>query len=342
MSGWQRCCEARTPNNQRASYRGLSFTMFMLVALPQNGVVLCELLAGCLSGPAFAPAVPFMLAVGQASATAGTLGPQQIWLQNYRMLGHRFTERNSYLLTVRQRITRARCLWQSRRSKTCSSTRRLQSGLCERSAFFACWSVGGKFILVSCPSLYSNHINACQQDHENIIRLRSIMMPPNRNTFEHLYLILDLMETDLSSIIKSPQALTKEHVQFFIYQVLRGLKYLHSLNIVHRDLKPRNLLVNSNCDLRICDFGLARVDFKDLSWKVCAMTDYVATRWYRPPEVILSWTTYTKAIDLWSAGCILGELQTRKPMFPGQDCTFSSVGRGWEVRGGRGLGFRIW
>lgn len=133
------------------------------------------------------------------------------------------------------------------------------------------------------------------------------------------------METDLSSIIKSPQALTKEHVQFFIYQVLRGLKYLHSLNIVHRDLKPRNLLVNSNCDLRICDFGLARVDFEDLSWKVCAMTDYVATRWYRPPEVILSWTTYTKAIDLWSAGCILGELQTRKPMFPGQDCAFSSV-----------------
>ena len=66
------------------------------------------------------------------------------------------------------------------------------------------------------------------------------------------------METDLSSIIKSPQPLYDEHVQFFLYQILRGLKYIHSCNIIHRDLKPRNLLVNSNCDLKICDFGLSR------------------------------------------------------------------------------------
>ena len=84
------------------------------------------------------------------------------------------------------------------------------------------------------------------------------------------------METDLSSIIKSPQPLSDAHVQFFLYQILRGLKYIHSSNVIHRDLKPRNLLVNSNCDLKICDFGLARVDVQSSS--AAAMTDYVATR----------------------------------------------------------------
>jgi mitogen-activated protein kinase 1/3/mitogen-activated protein kinase 6 len=148
------------------------------------------------------------------------------------------------------------------------------------------------------------------------------------------------METDLSSIIKSPQPLSDAHVQFFLYQILRGLKYIHTSNVIHRDLvrvtltyadlcicplltsivqKPRNLLVNSNCDLKICDFGLARVDFAEMQWKVAAMTDYVATRWYRAPEVILSWKKYTKAIDMWSVGCILAELIGRKPIFPGTD-----------------------
>ena len=78
------------------------------------------------------------------------------------------------------------------------------------------------------------------------------------------YVVSDLMQTDLSSIIKSPQPLSDDHIQFFIYQILRGLKYIHSTGIVHRDLKPRNLLVNSNCDLKICDFGLARSIISDI------------------------------------------------------------------------------
>lgn len=135
-----------------------------------------------------------------------------------------------------------------------------------------------------------------------------------------LYVVLDLMETDLTSIIKSPQHLTNEHCQFFLYQVLRGLKYIHSANIIHRDLKPRNLLVNSNCDLRICDFGLARLDLPELMRKDGAcMSDYVATRWYRPPEVVCESGTYTKALDMWAVGCILVELLLRKPIFPGAD-----------------------
>lgn len=72
--------------------------------------------------------------------------------------------------------------------------------------------------------------------------------------------------------------------QFFIYQVLRGLKYIHSANVIHRDLKPRNLLVNSTCDLKICDFGLARVDDPDNRDRT-VMSNYIATRWYRAPEV---------------------------------------------------------
>lgn len=155
--------------------------------------------------------------------------------------------------------------------------------------------------------------------HENIIHLENILRPLNNENFDEIYCIFELMETDLSSIIKSPQALSEEHCQFFLYQILRGLKYIHSKNVIHRDLKPRNLLVNSNCDLKICDFGLARVDFPNLQGKTAAMTDYVATRWYRAPEVILTWEKYTKAIDMWSVGCIFAELLGRQPIFPGID-----------------------
>eukprot|EP00632_Arachnochrysis_sp_CCMP2950_P007176 CAMPEP_0185709096 /NCGR_PEP_ID=MMETSP1164-20130828/27936_1 /TAXON_ID=1104430 /ORGANISM="Chrysoreinhardia sp, Strain CCMP2950" /LENGTH=268 /DNA_ID=CAMNT_0028376569 /DNA_START=420 /DNA_END=1223 /DNA_ORIENTATION=+ len=99
--------------------------------------------------------------------------------------------------------------------------------------------------------------------HDNVIRLRTLLPPVRADGFRDLYIILDLMETDLASVIKSPQPLSDDHVQFFLYQVLRGVKFLHTAvpTVTHRDLKPRNLLVNSNCDLKICDFGLARVDF---------------------------------------------------------------------------------
>jgi serine/threonine protein kinase len=155
--------------------------------------------------------------------------------------------------------------------------------------------------------------------HENIICLNTILRPLDAESFDEIYCVFELMETDLASIIKSPQPLSEEHCQFFLYQILRGVKYIHSRNVIHRDLKPRNLLVNSNCDLKICDFGLARCDFATLSRQTAAMTDYVATRWYRAPEVILTWEKYTKAIDMWSVGCIFAELMGRQPIFPGVD-----------------------
>jgi len=129
-----------------------------------------------------------------------------------------------------------------------------------------------------------------------------------------------LMETDLASILKSSQPMTNDHCQFFLYQILRGMKYVHSAKVIHRDLKPRNLLVNANCDLKICDFGLARMNLSDLlEFQTCPMTEYVCTRWYRAPEVLCSWSHYSSAIDVWSIGCIFAEMLSRKPLFAGQN-----------------------
>lgn len=153
--------------------------------------------------------------------------------------------------------------------------------------------------------------------HENIIGIRTILLPRSRETFDDIYVVYDLMETDLAQIIRSQQPITDEHIQFFIYQLLRGLKYLHTSKILHRDIKPRNLLVNSNCDLKVCDFGLARA--MDVEEVATDMTDYVATRWYRAPELLLEHKDYTPAVDVWSVGCILAELLKRKPFLPGVD-----------------------
>ena len=125
------------------------------------------------------------------------------------------------------------------------------------------------------------------------------------------------MDTDLAQIIRSEQPLTDQHCKSFLYQLLRGLKYIHSASIVHRDLKPRNLLVNQNCELKICDFGLARPLLKNI--KANILTEYVATRWYRAPELLLSSHDYTMSADMWSVGCIFAEMMLRKVFLPGTD-----------------------
>jgi mitogen-activated protein kinase 7 len=129
------------------------------------------------------------------------------------------------------------------------------------------------------------------------------------------------MEADLHSIIRSQQPLSDQHYQFFIYQICRGLKYIHSAEVLHRDLKPGNLLVNADCELKICDFGLARGVLPPPEQNGGFLTEYVATRWYRAPEVMLSFRSYSKAIDMWSVGCILAELLGGTPLFKGRDCT---------------------
>jgi serine/threonine protein kinase len=117
----------------------------------------------------------------------------------------------------------------------------------------------------------------------------------DRHNFDSVYLYIELLEADLHAIIRSRQPLTDAHYQSFIYQVLCGLKYIHSANVLHRDLKPGNLLVNADCELKICDFGLARGYSDNSEQNAGYMTEYVATRWYRAPEIMLSFQSYTKA-----------------------------------------------
>jgi len=92
--------------------------------------------------------------------------------------------------------------------------------------------------------------------HDNIIHIREMLRPRETvEDFRDVYVVFDLMESDLHKIIYSKQDLTEEHVRYFLYQILRGLKYIHSAHVIHRDLKPSNLLVNEDCQLRIGDFG---------------------------------------------------------------------------------------
>ncbi|KAI6048072.1 kinase-like domain-containing protein [Pisolithus marmoratus] len=143
--------------------------------------------------------------------------------------------------------------------------------------------------------------------HENIISLSDVFISP----LEDLYFVTELLGTDLHRLLTS-RPLEKQFIQYFLYQILRGLKYVHSAGVVHRDLKPSNILVNENCDLKICDFGLARIQDPQ-------MTGYVSTRYYRAPEIMLTWQKYDVAVDIWSTGCIFAEMLEGKPLFPGKD-----------------------
>ncbi|CAI8620003.1 unnamed protein product [Vicia faba] len=155
--------------------------------------------------------------------------------------------------------------------------------------------------------------------HPDIVEIRHIMLPPSRREFKDVYVVFELMESDLHQVIKANDDLTPHHHQFFLYQLLRGLKFIHTANVFHRDLKPKNILANADCKLKICDFGLARVSFNDAPSAIF-WTDYVATRWYRAPELCGSFfSKYTPGIDIWSIGCIFAEMLIGRPLFPGKN-----------------------
>ncbi|KAG6612920.1 CMGC/MAPK protein kinase [Phytophthora cinnamomi] len=162
------------------------------------------------------------------------------------------------------------------------------------------------------------------------------MRPPSLANFEDTYIVTDLMETDLHRVINSPEALSSDHIAFITYQLLCGLRYVHSAHIIHRDVKPSNVLINRDCLVKLCDFGLARgIDIRPVTPNSIdgsstpssqdgevaldeALTEYVVTRWYRAPELLLA-SRYSTAIDLWAVGCIIAEMFTRKALFPGHD-----------------------
>lgn len=149
--------------------------------------------------------------------------------------------------------------------------------------------------------------------HENILSLMDLIPPPSYTDFRDVYMTVDLMEMDLHRIIYSKEVLLDDHIRYFLYQILSGLSHMHKAGVLHRDLKPSNLLINSDCQLKICDLGLARsVELDDVG-----MTEYVVTRWYRAPELLLG-SAYGDGVDLWAAGCIFAEMLGRKPLFPGE------------------------
>ncbi|EAN85754.1 putative mitogen activated protein kinase [Trypanosoma cruzi] len=150
---------------------------------------------------------------------------------------------------------------------------------------------------------------------ENIIALRNILTPLDSEDFDHFYIVMEIMETDLKQVLRTGQELTEAHVQFFIYQILHALKVIHTAGVIHRDITPANILVNQNCDLKICDFGLA----KEENDRGENMTDYVTMRWYRAPELVMEDKNYSAQIDVWGVGSILGELLGSRPLFQGKD-----------------------
>jgi mitogen-activated protein kinase 1/3 len=216
-------------------------------------------------------------------------------------------------------------------------------------------------------------------NHPCVVRVKEIIVSGTPEQFDECYIVMEHAQSDLKRLIKSPLNLEEKHIKTIAYNIICAIHYIHSADILHRDLKPANILVNEDCEVKICDFGLARgfnaeaegsaasgeeakFDTAPASVEESAppapaatdkpaplkkgppklsrgksntlnkeMTGHVVTRWYRAPELILMEREYTKAIDVWSVGCILAELNSmlagnaatfmdREPLFPGSSC----------------------
>lgn len=145
--------------------------------------------------------------------------------------------------------------------------------------------------------------------HNNIVTLHDII-----HTEKSLTLVFEYLEKDLKQYMDDcSNALSKNNVKVFLFQLLRGLAYCHKRRILHRDLKPQNLLINDRGELKLADFGLARA--KSVPTKT--YSNEVVTLWYRPPDVLLGSTDYSTSIDMWGVGCIFFEMASGRPLFPG-------------------------
>nr|XP_022324640.1 cyclin-dependent kinase-like 5 isoform X5 [Crassostrea virginica] len=145
---------------------------------------------------------------------------------------------------------------------------------------------------------------------ENIVELREAFRRKGK-----LYLVFEYVERNMLELLEEmPNGVPTEKVKSYTYQLCKAIQWCHCQDIIHRDIKPENLLISKNDTLKLCDFGFARSIHGGL---VGVYTDYVATRWYRSPELLLG-SAYGKAVDIWSIGCILGELSDGQPLFPGE------------------------
>ncbi|KAG9393624.1 cyclin-dependent kinase like [Carpediemonas membranifera] len=147
--------------------------------------------------------------------------------------------------------------------------------------------------------------------HPNIVALKEAFRRQKK-----LYLVFEFCDRNLLEVLEAnPTGLKISMVKTYIYQLLLAIDYCHSQDVIHRDIKPENLLITGDNQLKLCDFGFAR---NVTVGRAPKYTDYVATRWYRSPELLLNSTDYDTSVDVWAAGCIFGELLDGQPMFPGE------------------------
>jgi mitogen-activated protein kinase 15 len=160
-----------------------------------------------------------------------------------------------------------------------------------------------------------------------VVRLKQVL--PSDNSTD-IYLLFEYMESDIFQAIKN-RVLDPTHKKFIVYQLACAMKYLHSAGVVHRDLKPSNVLINSNCDIKLCDFGLSRSMASEY-FNRPIMTEFIATRWYRAPEVLLGSRSYSTKSDMWSLGCLIYELYSRRTLLPGES-TIDQITKILEFKG---------
>ena len=190
-------------------------------------------------------------------------------------------------------------------------------------------------------------------NHPNIVKIKDVVIPKSSDDFNNVFIVMEYAESDLKKLTKSPSFLDHSQVRYLFYQAVCGCRYMHSANVMHRDIKPANILINADCTLKICDFGLSR-SYRKLNHNFeeglnmsrdpyeedmgigsgkpsRILTGHVVTRWYRAPEVILMEKEYGKEMDIWSLGCVFGEMLgmirdnisqhiERVPLFPGRSC----------------------
>mmetsp|Transcript_71743 Transcript_71743/g.199047 ORF Transcript_71743/g.199047 Transcript_71743/m.199047 type:complete len:429 (+) Transcript_71743:101-1387(+) len=203
--------------------------------------------------------------------------------------------------------------------------------------------------LVDCKRILREIAILAELTHPNTIQIYNVIIPDPVPDFDEIYIIMEICDSDMKKLCRTPVSLSPIHINTLLYNLLVGLKYVHSAGVYHRDLKPANCLVNQDCTVKICDFGLARAVGIDFALPQSPrehdgedgdplvphtqrlkrhLTGHVVTRWYRAPELILLQKDYTEKIDLWSVGCIFGELlgmldarvEDRGPLFPGRSC----------------------
>lgn len=147
--------------------------------------------------------------------------------------------------------------------------------------------------------------------HDNIVGFKECFKRKGK-----LYLVFEYIEKNLLEILEqNANGLDQNIVKKYIYQLCKAINYIHSIDLIHRDIKPENILITNENIIKLCDFGFARA----MPTKGGVLTDYVATRWYRAPELLLGSTSYGKEVDFWAVGCIMGEITDGQPMFPGEN-----------------------